>query len=262
MKRIFFMLIIIGFIIFIDAKYVCPTLIKVNEYQIESEKIPSGFNNYKIVHISDIRFNNNLQLIEDMVNKINDQKPDILVFTGNLLTKKINNEEKQQITSLINKINVRFEKFAILGDKDNNQSTEILNECNFTILDNSSKYIFNNDSTPILIVGGDNITSESFISDDEITYNFVIALIHKPDYYDKIKDLNIDITLAGHSLGGEIRLPLWGGLIKNSGSKKYNNEYYEFENNKLYVSFGIGLGKTNLRFLNMPSINVYRLKAK
>ena len=71
---------------------------------------------------------------------------------------------------------------------------------------------------------------------------------------------DIDVIFAGHSLGGQLRLPFWGATLKKDGASVYTNDYYNENNTRLYVSFGIGTNPPHIRTFNKPSINVYRLK--
>ena len=130
-----------------------------------------------------------------------------------------------------------------------------MHKIHFCFLHNNTyDYIFKNDIKPILIKDG------TYNEDTLLDYLYSISLIHKPDEFDDINSSNL--TLAGHSLGGQIRLPLYGALIKKKGANKYFDEYYNHDTNIMYVSYGIGVEKTHLRLNNAPSINVYRLIAK
>ena len=62
------------------------------EYSIIDEAIPQGFDGAKIVQISDIHFGTtvNEAMLQKIVNKVNELKPDIIVFTGDLIDKGIN----------------------------------------------------------------------------------------------------------------------------------------------------------------------------
>jgi len=68
-----------------------------------------------------------------------------------------------------------------------------------------------------------------------------------------------NIVFAGHSLGGQIKIPFIGGIKKMDGAKTYIESYYEVNNQKLYISNGIGTQDISFRFLNKPSITLYRL---
>lgn len=263
MKRFFAILILLLVLVFLYAKYVEPTSLEINEYLITNSSIPSGFNGFKIAHFSDILYKNSEDYIifENVIQKIKQTNSDIIVFTGDLLKKKINKDEQEKLATVLSELQPNLYKYAILGDYDSDQTKEILEASNFIILDNSSTYLFNKDNEPLLIAGGENITEEPNVIDENITYNYKIALTHKPDNYDNLKN-NYDLVLAGHSLGGEIRLPFYGATIKKIGAKKYTDKMYNYENSYLYISSGIGTEKTGLRFLNKPSINIYRLYNK
>ena len=60
-------------------------------------------------------------------------------------------------------------------------------------------------------------------------------------------------------MGGQIKLPFFGPLIKLKGSKTYVSGYYEVNGTKLYVSDGIGSQNVSMRVNNHPKINFYRL---
>ena len=76
---------------------------------------------------------------------------------------------------------------------------------------------------------------------------------------DNILPLNVNLVFAGHSHGGQIRLPIIGALYTPNGAKKHKSDYYEFENTKMYISYGIGTSILKIRLFNQPSINFYRL---
>ena len=98
-----------------------------------------------------------------------------------------------------------------------------------------------------------------FENNDNIDYK--IILVHEPDYIDTITSkYDIDLVLAGHSHNGQINIPFVKNFILPYGSKKYYENYYNVDNTPLYISSGIGESRINLRFLNKPSINFYRIK--
>ena len=75
-------------------------------------------------------------------------------------------------------------------------------------------------------------------------------------------NVNYNLILAGHSLGGRIKIPFIGGIINDKGANQYNKDYYKLKNSDLYISSGIGSNIYPYRFLNSPSINLYRLRDK
>ncbi|MGN0015447.1 MAG: hypothetical protein ACI37T_08530 [Candidatus Gastranaerophilaceae bacterium] len=86
-------------------------------------------------------------------------------------------------------------------------------------------------------------------------------MVHNPDVFPKIPQ-RVNLTLSGHNHGGQVYLPFIGGLFIPS---VYNQRFvkgYIVENNKhLYVSSGIG-NATQLRFGNIPEINLLTLHSQ
>ena len=74
-----------------------------------------------------------------------------------------------------------------------------------------------------------------------------------------LKQYNIDLFLSGHSHNGQVRIPFIGAVVKPIGAKVYYDEYYQVDETELYISSGIGTSALDFRFLNKPSINLYRL---
>ena len=252
-------LFIIFILLAIFVRFYGVSQIVTKEYSIISKEIPRGFDGMKIVQISDIHYGTtiNESNLKKMVNKVNQLKPDIIVFTGDLVAKGINPTDKikAEITVNLSKLKAPIGKYAIASNEDLESDSfyDLITNSGFTLLNNEAKLIYNNDDEPIELVGISNINNKI-----ELTDNYKIALIHKPDDFDNIKNDNYNIVMAGHNHGGIIRLPFLGGLINIEGAKKYHNDYYEIDNTKLYVSSGLGTSNINFRMFNQPSINLYR----
>lgn len=252
-------LFIIFILLVIFVRFYGVSQVVTKEYSIISEEIPKGFDGMKIVQISDIHYGTtiNESSLKKMVNKVNQLKPDIIVFTGDLVAKGINPTDKikAEIAVNLSKLKATIGKYAIASNEDleSDSFSDLITNSGFTLLNNEAKLIYNNDDEPIELVGISNINSKIELKD-----NYKIALIHKPDDFDNIKNDNYNIVMAGHNHGGIIRLPFLGGLINIEGAKKYHNDYYEIYNTKLYVSSGLGTSNINFRMFNQPSINLYR----
>ena len=264
MKRFFIFLILAVFFLFLYAYYIDTSGLKVNEYEYESNLLPKGFDGFKIAHFSDFLYEdkNDLNHLEDIVKKINEYNPDIIVFTGDLLKNKISDADKKELINLLKGLKPQLFKYAIKGDNDPDNIKEIYDESGFKFMDKSAEYIFNEDVEPI-VISGENLSEETKESLNELNYNFVITLIHEPDKFANASLLGKDnLVLAGHSLGGQIRIPFWGATIKKKGAEKYTDNYYSDKNKTMYVSYGIGTEKSPFRLFNKPSINIYRLHSK
>lgn len=261
-KKIYIIIVLLLLILlFVYSRFICPNIINVKEYKIESSLLDENFNGFKIVHISDIHYGTNIneKKLNDIVKRINDLKPDIVVFTGDLIDKdiNINADSINKIKESLKSIAPTHYKYAISGNEDNDSYYDILDDSGFILLDNKEKLLFNNSQVPIVIVG---FTEDNYeiLDNEEYADFFKIALVHKPDSAANITNANL--ILSGHSLGGIIKIG--NPLFKFGGAKEYYKEHYSFDERELFVSYGLGTNKLNIRFNNNPSINLYRLYKK
>lgn len=235
------------------------------------EKISDNYEDFKIVHISDIYYGNSIKKkeLQKIVDNINLIKPDIVVFTGDLLYSK--NIKKEGIISILKSIDVNIDKYYITGDNDykNDLVNEILDNSDFINLNDTYNLIYK-DSDPILIAGistnknKTNIDEKLQTTIDYLDNNNVysILLMHEPNNIEKFDYTNFNLILAGHNMGGMIRLPYIGGLVLKENNYLYGKDYYNKKGTKLYISNGLGNDNTNFRLFNKPSFNYYRLRKK
>ena len=271
-----FVLVILFLLFLAYTTYVSTTGFIIKEERIVNKKIPDEFNGLKVVQFSDLHYGTTIYLdeVKTIVKLINKTEPDIVVFTGDLIDKnyKLKNKEREQIIKELSKINSNIGNYAILGEEDKEDFTTILNQSNFNILNNTYSLVYDNNKSPILLVGvsysKDPTTLDNgykyFEEDNHNSEIYTITLIHQPDTIIDLKDShNSDLYLAGHSHNGNIRVPFLGSIINKEGSIKYHNEYYEVNNNPLYISSGLGTNnKSGIRLFCRPSISLYRLSNK
>lgn len=240
---------ILSYGMFIGSKYTF-----INEHKITDKKIPNSFHGLKIVQISDLLYPSlKINDLDKLTKKINELKPDILVFTGNI---KRNNYEltKKDITTLnkfFNSLNSNIKKYAIYGNNDNDNLKLIFENTNFLILDNQEDIIYNGENESIKIIGF-NAKKLDFSNITE-SNDYTICLLSNPDKITKVNN-TCQVVFSGETLGGEIKLPFTKGLDNHT----YYKNYYLINQTKLYINNGLG-NNYNLRLFNHPSINFYRL---
>lgn len=271
-KNIFVIFFLIIVAILLWSRFISTRGLITKEYGIINNKIPASMNGLKIVHFSDLHFGRTIDEkgLKNIVKKINNLKPQIIVFTGDLIDKDVvlTKEKKESIIKILQNLNSEIDSYAVLGNHDyeKEDSKEILINSNFNILEDNYQLIYYKSTTPILLVGlkssikehpnFDNAIKDLTIESSEL---YKIVLAHEPDQLNNLKDYSIDLMLAGHSHNGQVRLPFVGAIIKPIGAKIYYDEFYQIDETKLYISSGIGTSEINFRFFNKPSINLYRL---
>ena len=271
--NILILLVIFIISVIMYGKYIGTKGIVIKEYRIKDELIPKNFSGVKVIFISDILLGStiNLEDIEEMTEKINKLKPDIILFGGGLTSNNydLNDEKKESLIETLNKIDVKLGKYAVKGVNDNEVFDEVMNASGFKILSNSFELIYNEDTTPICLIGvgsynaGSYDLTTSFEFFNTIPNCYTIVITHESDIIDNIMALEHkpNVILTGNTLGGEINIPFYGPLVKNEGSINYYLDYYELENTKIFISSGLGTKEYDMRLFNHPSFNFFRLKS-
>lgn len=268
MKKILIAIIILLSFVLIDGFFINPNGFKIVEKKIYVDNLPESFEDFKILQISDLLISNkkDINRLKNIKAKSNERKPDIIVFTGDLINSKndLTDNDINDIIDILKSLECNLYKYSVIGDNDQKNIdlfNKIMNNSGFKILDNESTYLFYKDINPIKITGINTIDVKTVETNEELTPIFNLVLMHYPDYADNLPFDNA-VALSGHSLKGKIRIPFYGGIIKKDGAKKYIDDYYEIDTNKLYVSGGIGTENVKFRFNNKPEINFYRLEKK
>ncbi len=235
--------------------------------------LPSAFDGFKIVHISDIHlgsFASNYHKLEGIIDIINQEKADIIFFTGDL----VNNfkEETFGWDKVFTKIHAKYGKYSILGNHDYGDYTDwetpeekkknfdgIVNahkDFGFKLLRDQSISVEKN-GEEIAVTGVENWGHDPFPRYGDLgkamrgteNFPFKILLSHDPDHWDAevIDKTNFDLTLAGHTHGMQFGID-WKGFKWSPAKYKFKkwDGLYQHKNQFMYVNRGLG-------FLGMPA---------
>ena len=273
-----YILLIIG-IVLIYARYIEPKNIKIKDYSITDSGLPESFDGFSVVHFSDLKLGSTITVddLDSIVEKINKLKPDVVVFTGDLIDKevKLSLKEKEAVTKKLGSIDPLLGKYSVKGDMDENNAIYdyVITYSGFTDISNNYELIYFKGLTPIVMYGlgslnkKDQDYTKAFAYPDEkedpkymATYRILLA--HEPDTIEKVKNYNISLMLSGHSLNSSINIPFIKNNYNIKGASTYYDDEYNVGQTKLYVSSGLGTNKYHLRINSRPSISVYRLYTK
>ena len=254
------------------------SVLQVVEYEICTEKLE---NNIKVVHLTDLHNSEFEKNNEKLVEKIKEQKPDIVCITGDLIN--MHSDNTNVAANLIEKLSALFPVFISFGNHESEYQymkkaalKKIFQDAGATVLD------FTYEDMEIigtkLRIGGfygygfsedheaakDN--ESSFLKEFQDTDRYKILLAHMPFswYHGESLDYwNIDLVLSGHTHGGQIRLPFIGGLYAPDIGWFPGREcgLYYSQNKKNVMALSRGLGSTEIipRLNNLPEIVVIEL---
>lgn len=215
---------------------ISPKTYRIQDVQVTNKTIPQQFQNFKIAYLSDIhlRSKKDITRLESIVKDLNEQSYQMVLFGGDLYEGKVFEDKK--VTQILNSIHSSHGKFAVLGEEDNSNSSQvvqILNEAGFETLNNEARTIYYNEARIRLI--GYNIEAAAALEKSDL---YTLSFSHYPDQFAFISDTS-QYHLAGHSGGGFIYLPLLGATTKLTHAKTYNHGRYTKKNAILYVSNGL-----------------------
>ena len=238
--------------------------IQTRQVILKSEKINEESSNILIAYFSDLHYGTYIDndFLENVINKISDYKPDVIIFGGDLLDN-IKEENKVYLTDVLKTLDAKYGKYAILGDQDKTNEddiSKILKDADFKIIDDTNATININNESSINIVGIDNNFDEAFHGINSNNYTLVVG--HYPDLFEDIIDYDFDYMLAGHSHGGQIYIPLINYFFRKQGCQKYYHGKYQEDNKTLDITNGVGRTDNNARFLADAEIVLYRLDSK
>lgn len=271
---IILLLICLGGSIFVYGTKVSVNTLFIENQKFESDKINDDLDNLKIAFISDIHFNHfmNKERLDKMIQKINNNKPDIILFGGDIFDEPdlypVDDKVKQEVIESLKSLNADLGKFAVLGEEDHKESvtsfiSDILFQADFELINNNHLQLTKNNSSSINLIGIDSLIGgtpdieKSF--EDVDTNAYTIVLTHAPDIIGQLPSSGIDLVLAGHSHGGQIALPIIGAVNKVEGATTYSKGEYFINQTHLIVSNGLGTTKNDVRIFADPQCHIIRL---
>lgn len=272
-KVVLFLLIILA-VAFITLRYIGTSGLIINETSLVYSDLPEHFHGTKIVQFTDLHYGTTVKTkeLKKLVDKINEIKPDIILFTGDLVDRhySITQKEQEEMKRELNRMNASLGKYAVQGNHDKKYFNNIMKDTDFIVLDNNYDLIYKDEYSPILITGlGSSLLKNmdidkaySYFEEENANENiFVLSILHEPDSIDTIlEQYKVDLAFAGHSHNGQVRLPFTPAIVKVLGAKKYYEKEYDIGDTKLFISGGIGTSKYPFRLFNHPSINLIRLR--
>jgi predicted MPP superfamily phosphohydrolase len=265
-------IIIIGVVLFlVGCLYQQNNGIVTTSIKIESTDIPNHFDGYKICQISDLHSKSFGLKQRRLVNKIVENNPDVIVVTGDTVDARRYNEES--CLELFSQITDIAPVYFVTGNHEAKshkfeEFEKRLKAADVIVLRNDSQTI-NIDEDEILIIGLDdpsfylmniNTTLEKLTEHTDSTFS--ILLSHRPELMDVYAEQNVNLIFSGHAHGGQVRLPLVGGLIApNQGFfPQYTSGLYKKDNSLMVVSRGLGNSLAPQRIFNRPEIVLTTLR--
>jgi uncharacterized protein len=250
------------------SKWIEPNSIAINYLQLTLPHLSSEFNGYRIVQISDIHRDRWMtpQRFRRIVRLVNQQEPDLVAITGDLITRRLP-QFIPSLGSMLAEFTPDDLTVAILGNHDHENNVkaiiQVLEQNGIVHLGNDV-YTLKRGQAVLHIAGVDDVNTGKDRLDLVLQKlpreGAAILLAHQPDF---IKSSAItgrfDLQLSGHSHGGQVRLPGLKPPFLPPGGRKYYLGLYQVGDTQLYTNRGLGMTELHLRFFARPEITVFTL---
>lgn len=245
------------------ATHIEPRNLQVREVTLHSPKVTRPL---RILHISDIQSGTIGEYESAVFDRIRDLKPDLVLHTGDLLQPVGGRTwagEGRKLARLFAGIEPPLGKYTVAGESDYmlaHLSGAQLGGLQFL---NNETAIINIDGARLEVLGLTMAQTRSRHTapveemrawvESAASHTFTIALGHRPDYVLALRDVPVDLCLAGHTHGGQVRLPGFGALVTCSTvPRDWAQGFRTVGATRLNVSAGIG----TTRHRNLPPIRI------
>jgi predicted MPP superfamily phosphohydrolase len=253
--------------------------LNVRQVTIEFDDLPKAFDGYRIAQFTDVHLGSMKdELMLRAVTAIDDMRPDLIVFTGDI--QNMGPDELPRFAQTLKRLKAKDGVMSVLGNHDysryvNLPPDEALRNERMTrdfetsvgwqLLLNDNR-IVRRGSDSIVIAGGENDGRPPFPAKADLkkamrgihAKSFVVMLQHDPSAWRRhiLPLTNAQLTLSGHTHGGQISL--FGLRPTELVGKEYDGLYVEGKR-KLFVSTGLG-GFVPFRFYMNPEVVEITLK--
>lgn len=273
--------------------------IEVTQVEISSDRLPEGFDGFRIAQISDLHvgtWGEDTRFIERLVDSVNMQHPDIILFTGDLVNRQTG--ELAPFMKPLSRLKAPLGVYSVLGNHDYGDYIDWASEADkrdnlsllrnwqrqigWKLLDNQrTNLVWNGDT--IQLIGVENWGEPPFrqyghlldaypLSRDSV-YNlnddrFKILMTHNPEHWRRevTKISNIDLTLSGHThaMQTEVKIGSWkwspAVFRYPTWGGIYSEENPRGDRMQLYVNIGAGEVGMPYRIGAVPEITLITLR--
>jgi len=252
--------------------------IQTTTYTYFSKKLPVAMNGFKIVHLSDLhnkRFGKNQRRLQKTIGSLS---PDVILITGDII-----DCHRTDLKAAMELIRAAVQIAPVYYAPGNHECKSNQYGRLSPMLAEAGVHVLNNRAVKTQCKGADftlaGVKDIEFLKETkkskptkefgallaDVLNNktgFTMLLAHRPEYFDLYASQGADLVFSGHAHGGQIRLPLIGGLFApgQGWNPKYTAGLYYIHSSAMFVSRGLGNSEFPFRMFNRPEVVAVTLK--
>lgn len=225
-------------------------------YDVGSPQVPEAFEGFRIVFVTDVHYPSkfNDRSLASLGNMLQELKPDAIALGGDYQE---DCEHVEPLFSTIASAQPKHGAFAVLGNNDYERCTDVilnsLKNNNITMIEQRTDTIWK-EGQRIVMAGVRNDYSARERAESPLQNSgyedFVVLLTHTPDYVQDVGEIHADLSLAGHTHGGQVTFfGLWAPKNPSHyGRRMLRRLRYTEQGSPVLISNGIGTSRMNVRF--------------
>ncbi len=256
-----------GALVVIDALFIEPSWIEVKRSVEYLPVLRASAPDFTVVHISDLHIERIGRRERRAIEIINAAQPDVIIVSGDLSRR---GRHPEEIEMFLSALRSRRGKFLVWGNHDHRGEMArtwgpaVVRRAGFTLLLNSNRRIaYAGGRIDIAgvddpVTGRDNLR----LAMEGVPRRDVCILVaHSPEIVRNLGNWDIDLVFAGHTHGGQVRLPFLGAIWVPFGTRDYDDGWFDVDRGvRLHVSRGLGWSGIPVRFLCRPRIDLIVLR--
>ena len=223
--------------------------------EVTRHDVGTGDREMVVLHITDLHFSTPGSRERKLLEVMAEAKPALIVITGDSI---VRGYDQAAFTELMSKLQAPLGVFACPGNWEDWVGPSVYDcyrRAGVQLLDDKSTWL---KGAPVELVGFSSY--RSLVSDGDGSGRFRIALCHYPVILPPASEKGVDLVFAGHTHGGQVRLPFIGALHTPFASGPYEAGWYQEGKTRMYVSRGVGTSIFQGRFLCRPEVAIHRLR--
>jgi predicted MPP superfamily phosphohydrolase len=246
-----------------------PFRLQVTELEVSSAKLSNPGTPLRIVHLSDLHIERLTRRDRALPALVAGLAPDIIVLTGDFLNTSHNTDPRalDDLRVLLEQLHAPGGVYAVWGTIEVDLPPllrPVLEAAGVVVLEDRAVELEIQDHR--LWVMGVSCRRDPVVDGSKLRTllagappgAFTLLLYHIPDLMPEAASLRVDLYLAGHTHGGQWRLPGFGAILTSSRYwKRYEAGHYCEGTTHLYVSGGLGMegfGMPRARFFCPPEV--------
>ncbi len=263
LHKIAFLVIIGTAIIFAGITYASTHWVQVTEVRVKITELPADLDGLRILHLTDWHNRSTSQTHIDVLAAVGEEQFDLICLTGDLVESQVSQIEP--VTRVLAQLRRETPILSVIGNHDwsagGPQVIQALEDVGVESLENTSTRIEIRGVSLTLVGVSDFYSRRSDVDAafSEVDDAFKLVLTHDPRIFPLVADRGPALVLAGHTHGGQIRLPFFGTLYAPGQGffPRYGDGLYWKHDSVLYISRGLGYTSIlPFRFWNRPEITV------